>query len=86
MFGFTGRFDLMDAAVVCTNCSAVFTDDFGMIHEGYWPGSTTGRSTYMFDQDVFRFFSMLRLHSPGLSYSAFIKTLEQMSLEKGRVS
>lgn len=75
----------MDSAVVCTNCCAAFTDDFGMIHEGYWPGSTTGRSPYMFDQDVFRFFSMLRLYSPGLSYSAFIKTLEQMSLEKGRV-
>ena len=76
----------MDAAVVCTDCNWAFTDDFGLIHEGYWPGTTTGRSPYMFDQDVFRFFSVLRLHSPGVSYSAFIKTLEQLSVEKGRVS
>ena len=86
MVGFTGRYDLMDAAIVCHNCNTAFTDDFGMIHEGYWPGSTTGRSPYIFDQDLFRFFSMLRLHSPGVSYGAFIKTLEQMSAERGRVS
>ena len=76
----------MDAAIVCNNCNTAFIDDFGMIHEGYWPGSTTGRSPYIFDQDLFRFFSVLRLHSPGVSYGAFIKTLEQMSAERGRVS
>ena len=83
---YAGRYDLMDVVVVCNNCHTAFDDHFGMIHEGYWPGSTTGRSPYMFDQDLFRFFSVLRLHSPGVSYGAFIKTLEQMSVDKGRVN
>ena len=76
----------MDAAIVCNNCNSVFDDHFGLIHEGYWPGSTTGKSPYIFDQDLFKFFSVLRLHCPGVSYGAFIKTLEHMSAEKGRVS
>ena len=76
----------MDSAAVCNNCNVAFTEQFGMIHEGFWPGSTTGKSPYMFDQDLFRFFSFLRLHSPGVSYGAFIETLEHMSVENGRVS
>ena len=34
------------------------------------------------DQDLFKF----RLHCPGVSYGAFIKTLEHMRAEKGRVN
>ena len=45
------RYDLMDAAIVCNNCNSVFDDHFGLIHEGNWPGSTTGKLPYIFDQD-----------------------------------
>ena len=80
----------MDAAIVCTECNTSFLNESSpcsnLIQEGYWPGSTSGRSSYVFDQDLFRFFNLLRLHNPGISYSGFIKTLEQMSVMKGRVS
>ncbi|XP_065901149.1 uncharacterized protein [Dysidea avara] len=84
----SGRYDLMDATIVCNECDTEFLTEFSpcgdLIREGYWPGGTTGRSSYVFDQDLFRFFHLLRLHNPGISYSGFIKTLEQMSLMKGR--
>lgn len=80
----------MDAKIVCTACGTAFLNESSscgdLIQEGYWPGSTSGRSSYAFDQDLFRFFYLLRLYNPGISYGGFIKTLEQMSLMKGRVS
>ena len=48
---YPGRYDLMDAAIVGNNCNSVSDDHFGLIHEGYWPGSTTGILPYIFDQD-----------------------------------
>ena len=48
---YPGRYDLMDAAIVGNNCNSVSDDHFGLIHEGYWPGSTTGKLPYIFDQD-----------------------------------
>ena len=59
---------VMDAAIVCNNCNSVLDDYFGLIHEGYWPDSTTGKSLYIFDQDAFRFFSILRLHGSWGTY------------------
>ena len=84
---FLGRYDLSDAHVVCTACHVVFTDRFHeMVFEGFWPGSAGRTPTYLFHQDVFRFFMLLRHHNPGVSHLGFLRTLEMFSLQKGRVS
>ena len=57
-----------------------------MIREQYLPGSTSRKSTYLFDQDLFHFYDLLQKNNPGVSETGFLKTLEQMSEVKGRVS
>ena len=37
----------MNVAVVCNNCNTSFTDHFGMIHEGYWPGAPLEEHPYL---------------------------------------
>ena len=81
-----GRFDLNDAHVVCTACHTAFTNQYHKIlYESFWPGSAGRTPTYLFHQDVFRFFMLLRHHNPGISHSGFLRTLEMFSLQKGRV-
>ena len=76
-----------DAHVVCTACSTAFTDvNYDILFEGFWPGSASRRPVYLFQQDLFRFFMLLRLQNPDVSYSGFLRTLEEFSRQKGRVS
>ena len=82
-----GRYDLNDASVVCTACHTAFTNPYHkMLYEGFWPGSAGRTPTYVFHQDLFRFFMLLRQHNPGVSHSGFLRTLEMFSLQKGRVN
>lgn len=57
-----------------------------IIREQFWPGSATRKSTYVFDTDLFLFYDLLKKNNPGVSETGFLKTLEQISLAKGRVS
>ena len=59
---------------------------YDVVTEGFWPGSVARRSQYIFDQDLFRFFDLLQKNNPGLSQNGFLRTLEQISSVKGRVS
>jgi hypothetical protein len=56
-----------------------------IIREQYWPGSASRKSTYLFDTDLFLFYDLLKKNNPGVSETGFLKTLEQISLAKGRV-
>ena len=49
----------------------------------FWPGSASRRPVYLFQQDLFRFFMLLRQQNPGVSYSGFLRTLEEFSRQKG---
>ena len=84
---YPGRFDLNDALPVCEACGEQIQLEtpHDVIREQYWPGSTSRRSTYLFDQDLFCFYDLLQKNNAGLSETGFLKTLEQMSAVKGRV-
>ena len=82
-----GRYDLADVYVTCDACNTIFDDQLSdVVTKGYWPGSVSKRSQYLFDQDLFRFFDLLQKNNPGLSQSGFLRTLEQFSSARGRVN
>ena len=85
---YPGRFDLNDVLPICEVCGEQIQLEtpHDVIREQYWPGSTSRKSTYLFDQDLFHFYDLLQKNNPGISETGFLKTLEQMSEVKGRVS
>jgi len=54
------------------------------IKANFWPGSSD-RPCYVFDQQLFLFYDLLQKNNPGISEYGFIKTIEQVSEQKGRV-
>ena len=85
---YSGRFDLNDVLPICGACGKQIQLEtpHDVIREQFWPGSTSRKSTYLFDQDLFHFYDLLQKNNPGVSETGFLKTLEQMSEVKGRVS
>lgn len=83
-----GRYDLNDVLPTCDSCGEQIHLDspHDIIREQYWPGSATRKSSYLFDTDLFLFYDLLKKNNPGVSETGFLKTLDQMSLAKGRVS
>ena len=85
-----GRFDLYDGNCVCSNCHYIHvcTSPSYLVMGGYWPGTCSigAHSFYVFSQDVFVFYDLLKNNSPGLSEHSFIHALEQFSEMNGRVS
>ena len=48
-------------------------------------GDPTGKSAYIFSQELFVFYDLLRKNLPEISEYEFLHTLEQFSKLKGRV-
>ena len=82
------RFDLNDVLPIRGACGEQIQLEtpHDVIREQFWLGSTSRKSTYLFDQDLFHFYDLLQKNNPGVSETGFLKTLEQMSEVKGRVS
>ena len=73
--------------IFCEDCSS-YTDPFTvgvLLTSGYWPGNVT-TSSYMFTEDVFELWDKFRKYMPGSSERAFLKSLNSISEENGRVS
>lgn len=82
-----GRFDLDDCYVYCTTCKYKYGDTFSsFINAGFWPGTVARNCQYLFSMEMFEFFNLLQKFLPGTSGTGFIHTLEQLSLQHGRVS
>ncbi len=83
-----GRYDLNDVLLICDNCGQEIhlETPHDVIREQYWPGNPARKSAHIFDTDLFLFYDLLKKHNPGLSEVGFLRTLEQFSLSKGRVS
>ena len=85
---YIGWYDLNDVLPICDSCGEQIhlESPHDTIREQYWPGSATHKSAYLFDTNLFLFYDLLKKNNPGVSETGFLKTLEQMSSAKGRVS
>ena len=85
-FYFAGRFDIEIGHLVCLNCNLTLSkwDIKTVISMGYWP-ATPNNVTTVFDQEVFEFWDILQKLSPGVSQRSFLMSLQEFSLNKGRV-
>lgn len=77
-----------DVLPICDHCDQEIQLEtpHDVIREQCWPGNPTRKSTHVFDTDLFLFYDLLKKHNPGLSELGFLRTLEQFSVTKGRVS
>lgn len=84
---FAGRFDINHRRYHCPVCTKVVStsDPAVLIQSGFWPGSISDM-TYVFEQDLLLHWDILQKQIPGISERSFIKSLEQFSKQKGRVS
>ena len=84
---FKGRYDLNWFAVGCPSCLWQWTPISVecIVESGFWPGSP-GNVNYLFDQKLFSLWDAFRKRMPGSSQTAFLRSLEDLSFEKGRVS
>ena len=79
-----GRIDICTPEFLCENCGNVSVGNI----EGsnMWKGDCSGQSSYLFDQDLFILYDLLRKNIPGMSELGFIRALEEFSEQKERVS
>ena len=71
----------------CADCLGL-TDPFStevLLASGYWPGNL-GTLSYLFDEAVFIMWDKFRKYMPGSSERAFLKSLNSISEDNGRVS
>lgn len=79
-----GRFYLYMVKFECNNCSRFSYPTYeDCVSSGFWPG-TPQRMTVFFNQDVLKFWHILRLLTPGISENKFIECLSALSLQAGR--
>ena len=83
----TGRYDVNFCIFHCKDCKNVFSplDSSNLIQAGYWPGSISN-TKYVFSQDLFFKWDLLQKRLPGSSESGFLRSLEDFSVIRGRVS
>ena len=83
----TGRYDVNLCIFHCKDCKNVFSplDSSNLIQAGYWPGSISN-TKYVFSQDLFFKWDLLQKRLPGSSESGFLRSLEDFSVIRGRVS
>ena len=83
----TGRYDVNFCIFHCKDCKNVFSplDSSNLIQAGYWPGSISN-TKYVFFQDLFFKWDLLQKRLPGSSESGFLRSLEDFSVIRGRVS
>eukprot|EP00794_Sanderia_malayensis_P004099 gene4099-4655_t len=80
-----GRYDLSKYFVRCNSCSHT-VDPFSfksLFKVKLWPGSPES-GAYFFDQEVFSLWNSFSKRMPGSSENAFIMSLNDISVEKGR--
>ena len=80
---YIGRFDVTETQFMCSNCHTVSKPV--LEKNNMWHGDPTGKSAYIFSQELFVFYDLLRKNLPGISEYGFLHTLEQFSKLKGRV-
>ena len=83
---FTGRFDFNVSGFHCSKCNRSFNplELDNVIQLGYWPG-TIANTKYLFAQDLLKKWDLLQKRLPGSSESGFLRSLEDLSISKGRV-
>ena len=85
-FKTVGRFDLDDCYICCTNCEYKYGDSFtSFINAGFWPGNIARNCQYLFSIEMFKFLNLIQKFLPGTSATGLVRTLEQLSLQHGRV-
>ena len=82
----TGRFDVNFCLFHCKGSQQVFSplDVCSLIQAGYWPGSISN-TKYVFSQELFLKWDLLQKRLPGSSESGFLRSLEDLSVIRGRV-
>ena len=80
---YIGRFDVCYPEFICNNCHSV--NKPCVEQNNLWPGDAN-HSSYVFHEDLFLFYDLLRKNVPGMSELGFIRILEEFSGAKGRVS
>ena len=84
---YLGRFDLLKYYLHCEDCLSIanpFTVDV-LLCSGYWPGNVS-TINYMISEDVFVFWDKFQKYMSGSSEKSFLKSLNAISEENGRVS
>lgn len=81
-----GRFDLFCCSYYCTGCHEHFSPVTveKIVMEGYWPGSPK-QFNHVFSEELFRLWDSVRKHMPGTSETAFLRSVGNISSERGRV-
>lgn len=82
-----GRYDLDKFKVHCKECDASLDPltKAEIVRAGFWPGSPSDIN-HIFDQSLFEFWDALQKRMPGTSQNSFVRSLEDFSQIKGRVS
>ena len=69
--------------IFCNNCQ--HSTELEIELNNMWHGDPSAKH-YIFSQNLFIFYDLLKKHQPGLSELGFIRSLEMYSKSKGRVS
>lgn len=82
-----GRYELKSFTTVCRSCGGCSDpfNHFNLLSSGYCFASPVN-VLYLFTNDVFQLWDVFRKNMPGSSETAFLKSLDQVSHEFGRVS
>ncbi|XP_066914469.1 uncharacterized protein [Clytia hemisphaerica] len=84
-FSISGKCLLRTFSTRCLGCGEL-NNPFTManiIQSGFWPNSPK-RLSYLFDQEVFRFWDGLRKNAPGTSENSFLEVLNTLAKFHGR--
>ena len=80
-----GRFDVNSPSFVCNSCSCMSSLTLeDVLENGYWPASPNNLTT-LFAQNLFLTWDIFQKRMPGCSETSFVKSLEDVSLAKGKV-
>lgn len=85
LFLLLGRFDINSTSFKCVSCSAFLMPTLAdILGNGYWPANPKSLNV-LFSQDLLLLWNTMQKRMPGCSESSFIKSLEDISVSKGRV-
>lgn len=79
VFHSLGRFDIKSTVFSCEICgTGIEALDTDYISSGFWPGNPSN-ITYLFSEDLLRFWYVIKHNTPGTSLNKFLETLETLS-------
>ncbi|XP_046861275.1 uncharacterized protein LOC124454529 [Xenia sp. Carnegie-2017] len=79
-----GRFDINSTSFKCVSCSAFLMPTLAdILGNGYWPANPKSLNV-LFSQDLLLLWNTMQKRMPGCSESSFIRSLEDISVSKGR--